>query len=122
MKFVRTPFLIATLALVACRDKSSPVSAPPVAAPPPKSAPTVPAVAPAATAGSTENPKPAKDENPDLTALNAAYRRFWQETQSPPANLDILVKRGYLKTMPVPPKGKKFVLNWEKMEVTLAPQ
>jgi len=107
--------------LTGCKKDSSETAAPVVAAPPPKPAEWAAAPVAPPSPGS-ESPIPAKDENPDLTALNAAMRKFWQETQSPPANLDILVKRGCLKTMPVPPKGKRFVLNFEKMEVTLAPK
>jgi len=114
--------LLVAFGALACRDNPGSTPAAPVAAPPPKNVPTVPAAAPAAPVVSPGDSKPAKDENPDLAALNAAYKKFWQETQSPPANLEILVKRGYLKSMPVAPRGKRFVLSWEKMEVTLAPE
>ncbi|MBI5800854.1 MAG: hypothetical protein HZA92_09055 [Verrucomicrobia bacterium] len=85
-----------------------------------KKKPAAPATPPPAPAGVTSAAPAQKD--PDLTALNAAYKKFWQEKQSPPAKLEDLVKQKYLSSLPVPPPGKKFNVDWSKMEVTLINQ
>ena len=80
-----------------------------------------PAPAPAtppATAAEASGTAPA-EKDPDLTALNAAYKKFWLEQKSPPAKLEDLVTKKYMTSLPVPPPGKKFNVDWTKMEVTL---
>ncbi len=79
-----------------------------------------PSAAPSAPAESNSTLPPQKD--PDLTALNAAYKKFWQEQKSPPAKLEDLVTKKYIPSIPVPPPGKKFNVDWSKMEVTLVNQ
>jgi len=93
--------VIAALSVPGCRKK--PVAEP--VAPPP---------APAESGGATVVQK-----DPDLTALNAAYKKFWQEQKSPPAKLEDLVTKKYMTSLPVPPPGKKFNVDWATMQVTL---
>lgn len=80
-------------------------------------APAAPSPAPAEAAGAALAQK-----DPDLTALNAAYKKFWKEQGSPPAKLEDLVARKYMNSIPTPPPGKKFNVDWSKMEVTLVNQ
>lgn len=96
--------LLAGLAAPGCRKK-------------PAAAPETPPSTPAESSGVAPAQK-----DPDLTALNAAYKKFWQEQKSPPAKLEDLVTKNYMTKLPVPPPGKKFNVDWAKMEVTLVNQ
>ncbi len=97
--------LLSTILVVAgCRKKPATPSAP---------SPSAPVESVSAT--------PAQ-KDPDLTALNAAYKKFWQEQKSPPAKLEDLVTKKYMTSIPTPPPGKKFTVDWAKMEVTLVNQ
>jgi hypothetical protein len=96
--------LLASLSLSACRKK-------------PAAAPATPSPAQAEASGTA----PAQ-RDPDLTALNAAYKKFWREQGSPPAKLEDLVTKKYMTSIPAPPPGKKFNVDWAKMEVTLVNQ
>lgn len=104
MKFHLVLLLLAVLAAPGCRKK-------------PAAAPATPAPAPAEASGTAPAQK-----DPDLTALNVAYKKFWKEQGSPPAKLDDLVAKNYMTKLPVPPAGKKFNVDWTKMEVTLVSQ
>lgn len=104
MKIHLVLLLLAGLAAPGCRKK-------------PAAAPATPSPAPAEASGAA-----AAQKDPDLTALNAAYKKFWREQGSPPAKLDDLVTRKYMPSIPVPPPGKKFNVDWSKMEVTLVNQ
>lgn len=95
--------LLAVLAAPGCRKKPA--------------APAAPSPAPAEATGAAPAQK-----DPDLTALNAAYKKYWQEQKSPPGKLEDLVARKYMTSLPVPPPGKKFNVDWAKMEVTLVNQ
>lgn len=101
MKIHLVLLLLAGLAAPGCRKK-------------PAAAPATPSPAPAEASGAA-----AAQKDPDLTALNAAYKKFWREQGSPPAKLDDLVTRKYMPSIPAPPPGKKFNVDWKKMEVTL---
>lgn len=104
MKLHLVLLLLASLILPGCRKK--PAAAPDTASP-----------APAEASGTAPAQK-----DPDLTALNAAYKKFWQEQKSPPAKLEDLVTKKYISSIPTPPPGKKFNVDWAKMEVTLVNQ
>lgn len=104
MKIHLVLLILVGLAAPSCRKK-------------PASAPATPAAAP--TEATVAAPA---QKDPDLTALNAAYKKFWREQGSPPAKLEDLVTRKYMSSIPVPPPGKKFNLDWSKMEVTLVNQ
>ncbi|MSU28538.1 MAG: hypothetical protein EXS27_11575 [Pedosphaera sp.] len=80
-----------------------------------------PAAAPPPAPAEVTTAAPAQ-KDPDLTALNTAYKKFWKEQGSPPARLDDLVARKYMTSIPTPPPGKKFNVDWDKMEVTLVGQ
>jgi len=104
MKLHLILLLLASLSLPACRKR-------------PAVAPATPPPAPAEAGGGTPALK-----DPDLTALNAAYKKFWKEQGSPPAKLEDLVAKNYMASLPKPPPGKKFNVDWSKMEVTLVGQ
>lgn len=103
MKLHLVLLLLASLTLPGCRKQ-------------PDAAPASPSPAPA-EAGAA-----AAQKDPDLTALNAAYKKFWKEQGSPPAKLEDLVAKNYMASLPKPPPGKKFNVDWSKMEVTLVSQ
>jgi len=103
MKIHLVLLLLTVLAAPGCRKK-------------PDAAPATPSPAPAEAGGA------AAQKDPDLTALNAAYKKFWLEQKSPPAKLEDLVTKNYMTKLPVPPPGKKFNVDWNKMEVTLVNQ
>lgn len=102
MKIHLVLLLFAVLAAPGCRKKP--------AAPPPQPAPIE------ATGAAPVQ------KDPDLTALNAAYKKYWQEQKSPPARLEDLVTKKYMPSLPTPPPGKKFNVDWARMEVTLVNQ
>lgn len=104
MKLHLVLLLLASLILPGCRKKSA-------------AAPEATSSAPAEAGGGTPALK-----DPDLAALNAAYKKFWKEQGSPPAKLEDLVAKNYMASLPKPPPGKKFNVDWSRMEVTLVSQ
>lgn len=56
-----------------------------------------------------------------LVELTQTVRKYAMEQQKAPKDLQELVDKGYLKQVPQPPAGKKFVLT-KKLEVQLADQ
>lgn len=107
MKIHLVLLLLFGLVAPGCRKKPTP-------------APAAPTPTPAEVTGAA--PAAAAQKDPDLTALNAAYKKFWKEQGSPPAKLDDLVTKKYMPSIPVPPPGKKFSVDWDKMQVTLVNQ
>jgi hypothetical protein len=57
---------------------------------------------------------------PLLDQLTQALRKYSAEKQRVPASLDELVAAGYLPQLPQAPNGKKFVINRQRVEVTVA--
>mgnify|MGYP003350658173 CR=1 FL=1 len=55
----------------------------------------------------------------DLKALNDGVRAYTMGLLKEPANLEDLVKAGYLKRLPAAPDGKKYTLNEKKSAVVL---
>ena len=72
-------------------------------------------------AGATAPEAPAAPSNPevDLKALNAAVVAYAMGQLKEPATLDDLVKTGFIKRLPTPPPGKKYVLDAKKSSVLL---
>lgn len=72
-------------------------------------------------AASAQPEAPATPPNPeaDLKALNEAARAYFMGQLKDPAALDDLVKDGFLKRLPTPPPGKKYVLSPDKKSVLL---
>ncbi len=93
------------------------VSAPPpgagVATPPPGSAPAAPGAAAAAPE------VPSKDA---LEAVTHAVQSFFINKERAPKNLEELVASGFLKKLPTPPAGKKYVYDPERANIVLADQ
>lgn len=125
MKAPSSLLLVLGLALTGCGQKETPApqttpKAPPVAAPAmpalssPPAVPPPPGAAPAkAAASATVAQIPTyegKDEAEKLTkALHDYYERGGAEV-TVITSLEGLVKAGYLKSVPVPPAGKKYVV------------
>lgn len=67
---------------------------------------------------------PAAPPNPevDLKALNEAVRAHVMGELKKPATLEDLVKTGFIKRLPTPPPGKKYVLDATKSAVLLVDQ
>lgn len=67
---------------------------------------------------------PAAPANPevDLKALNEAVQAFALGQLKDPATLEDLVKAGFMKRLPSPPPGKKYVLDAKKSAVLLVDQ
>jgi len=89
--------------------------APPPVAPPGSSAPAT--LTPAAPAG------PAESAPLDATAqerILAAMQSYVIDNSASPKSLEELVTRGYLKSLPAAPAGKKWVYNPEKLAIELA--
>lgn len=55
----------------------------------------------------------------DLPALNEAVRAHVMGLVKEPASLEDLVKAGFIKRLPTPPPGKKYVLSPDKTAVLL---
>ncbi len=55
----------------------------------------------------------------DLRALNDAVRAHVMGQLKEPDTLDDLVKTGFMKRLPTPPPGKKYVLDAKKSSVKL---
>jgi hypothetical protein len=62
-------------------------------------------------------PPSAPGEEPSLAELNRALNAYTIGMLKEPASLEDLVKGGYIKKLPAPPPGKKFVLNARKSAV-----
>ncbi len=60
-----------------------------------------------------------KDATAALGVLTQAVRKFSAERRRVPANLDELIRAGYIQNVPQPPAGKKFLLDTKRLEVTL---
>lgn len=88
-------------------------SAPTATAPPP---PDPNAIA----AGGSGDPN--APEGKALADIQYAYFAYCREHTAPPRDLSVLVAEHYLPALPVPPAGKKFVLDNKKLTVTLANQ
>ena len=73
---------------------------------------------------STAPEAPAAPPNPevDLKTLNEAVRAHIMGLLKEPAALEDLVKTGFIKRLPTPPPGKKYVLDAKKASVLLVDQ
>ena len=73
---------------------------------------------------STAPEAPAAPPNPevDLKVLNEAVRAHIMGQLKEPATLEDLVKTGFVKRLPTPPPGKKYVLDAKKSSVLLVAQ
>lgn len=67
---------------------------------------------------------PAAPPNPevDLKALNEAVRAHVMGQLREPDTLEDLVKTGFIKRLPTPPPGKKYILDAKKSAVLLVNQ
>ncbi len=115
-------------------DEAAPVAAPAAAAPagatvgPALVAPEAPPVAPpGGTAPAALTPAapagPAESAPLDATAqerILAAMQSYVIDNSANPKSLEELVTRGYLKSLPAAPAGKKWVYNPEKLAIELA--
>ena len=54
--------------------------------------------------------------------LTGAVAQFYEGNGRLPANFDELVKAGFIKAVPQPPAGKRFVLDRTSMQVLALPQ
>ena len=105
------------LLLSACTKEAPPAAPLPIVKPPPSkvsAAPQGEAVSNTARvnfepsapiAPREQNQPPSRDE------IYEATRKFGMEQRRPAASLEELVSKGYLKPIPPPPPGKKYVLN-----------
>ncbi len=77
-----------------------------------------------ASSSSTAPEAPAAPPNPevDLKTLNEAVRAHVMGQLKEPDSLDDLVKTGFMKRLPTPPPGKKYVLDAKKSSVKLVDQ
>jgi len=57
-----------------------------------------------------------------LTELTTAARKYAHEKNKIPATLDEVVAAGYLKSIPAPPAGKRYVLDSRRVVVVLVDQ
>ena len=55
-----------------------------------------------------------------LSALTQVVRKYAAEKQRVPASLDEVAAAGYLRGLPQPPAGKKFVIEKKRLTVELA--
>jgi len=62
---------------------------------------------------------PSKDA---LDAVTKAVQSFFINKERAPKNLEELVASGFLKKLPAPPAGKKYVYDPERANITLANQ
>ncbi len=60
--------------------------------------------------------------DPRLNELQEAVYQYAQDRKQKPRSLDEVIAARYLPAMPVAPKGKKFVMNTENLEVKLVAQ
>jgi hypothetical protein len=89
---------------------------PPAPPPPPPSPRTADATDPATPAQGDGIPEPT------LAEFRRALELWTFQRNDPPADLNDLVKQGYLKKLPSPPPGKRFAFDRKKMQVYLADQ
>jgi len=131
--------------LTSCRERGSDETVP--AAPPPGAAESVapphpaaeqsPAAMPApgnapvqgrggrsSPAQTQGNVSPSVPGSPavDLDALTQAVRRYGAEKRRVPSNLNEVVAAGYLKVLPPPPPGMRYVIDPTRLEVLLVKQ
>jgi hypothetical protein len=57
------------------------------------------------------------DGGVDLADINQALKKFHQEQGRMPANVGELATAGYLPRVPVPPAGRRFVMDPDTIEV-----
>lgn len=77
---------------------------------------------PATTGSAPEAPAAPPNPEVDLKALNEAVRAHIMGQLKEPATLEDLVKAGFIKRLPTPPLGKKYVLDAKKVAVLLVDQ
>ena len=122
--------LAAVVALAGCGQKETPApkTAPAVAptmpnltsapaVPPPPGAPTAAAVVPAAPAD-----VPTYEGKDEVENLNQALRDYYTRNGAAApmvTSFETLVKARVLKSVPVPPAGKKYVIDTKKVEIRL---
>jgi hypothetical protein len=125
MKTVVVATLLATLGVAGCSKKTEP--------PPPEPRPAAAAVSVDATPEAAAPPAPTPNEPPptgapasapehelSLKELTTAVQTYMQVNPEYPKDLNDLVKMKLLKKMPVPPPGKKFVIDRQNICVILA--
>jgi hypothetical protein len=92
-----------------------------IANPEPGSPPPVPP--PPGASGNTAVPPPTQsapnDSPPGIAQINSALEQWVFQHNNPPRDLNELVKQGYLKQTPVPPRGKKFAIDPRTMRALL---
>ena len=77
---------------------------------------------PAPGAAAPEAPAAPSNPETDLKVLNDAVRAHVMGQLKEPTTLEDLVKTGFIKRLPTPPPGKKFVLDAKKSAVLLVDQ
>lgn len=77
---------------------------------------------PSTTARAPEAPAAPPNPEVDLKALNEAVRAHIMGLLKEPPTLEELVKTGFIKRLPTPPPGKKYVLDAKKASVLLVDQ
>ena len=132
MKFpVSLGSLVVLSLAVGCSKEPAPTAVRPVrkVAPPPAETATAPAAAPAAftpdvasmAMGPFQKDLESKSPDDNLRALNEAIT-FWMATGRPfPKDLNELVTGRLITRLPVPPPGKRFLLDPSSLRVTLSP-
>ncbi|HEY1171628.1 MAG TPA: hypothetical protein VGH19_09680 [Verrucomicrobiae bacterium] len=95
------------------------ISTPTPVAPPPPGAASVGTPVGQATPEAPEMTVPSKDA---LEVVTMATQSFFIANDRAPKSLDELVSSGYLKRLPVPPVGKKYVYDAENAKLSLADQ
>lgn len=102
--------------LVGCSHKKpAESSAEPTTTP---TAPTAPAaIAPPPSVAASPAPDVASGVEPSVAELNRALQTWLFQHSGPPKDLNELVTAGYLKRLPTPPPGKRFVLDPKLMAV-----
>ena len=91
-----------------------------VSAPPPGSSAALAMPSPTAPGGGAAAMEvPSKDA---LEAVTQAVQSFFINKERAPKNLEELVASGFLRKLPTPPAGKKYVYDPEKANIALADQ
>jgi hypothetical protein len=92
-----------------------------VTAPPPPSGQVTapPSGAAAGTAPAAVAEVPSKDA---LEAVTHAVQSFFIQKERAPKNLEELISAGFLRKLPTPPPGKKYVYDPERANIILADQ
>ncbi len=70
----------------------------------------------------TESGQGLAESTPEVAELTKQVRRFSVEKRRLPQNLEELVTVGYIKSIPVAPAGKKYVLDGQRAVVVLVDQ